>query len=286
MKRIIVVLAASLMALVTALSLVACKIEQPQEPANNEAPIEQKTEKKDDAAFALWQTANQYSEEANALAFFMDFEMDMRSESSPTPIAISMSGPVSMINTSDPNKLEMALDLQMDMLGQELPMQAWYRDGYYYFDMLGMKAKQSMSGEEAIQQNNAELLSFTENAIKEQSITDTADGGKKLSFLLDGAKMTALARDSMSMGGQGDVDPSMLSIKMDDVEVTVTLDKDGKLAECTYTFSASIADADAGETISMECTTSMNNITSEDVEIVFPDDLESYQETPAAIKTT
>jgi hypothetical protein len=272
------------MTLVTALSLVACKGEQPKGPAGGEAPVEQPAGKTTDTAFALWEAASKGAEDAGALSFVMDFQTEMKGAGLDSAITLNMGGPVKIANSTDPSKLEMEIDLQMDMLGQDLSMKGWYRDGYYYFDMLGMKAKQPMSGEEAMKQNNTEMLTFTENAIKEQSVTDTADGGKKLSFLLDGAKMTALARSSMAGGMQGGgVDPEMLNIRMDDVDVTVILDRDGRLAECTYAFNATISGGSESDEMTMACTTSMTQISTGNVTITFPSDLDTYEEAPGSL---
>jgi hypothetical protein len=285
MKRIAIASTTLLLSLVMALSLIACKTEQPQGAVGGETSAEQDAQKAEDAktAFALWETASQNSESQGAMSFVMGFQMEMEDQGSGSTFDVSMNGPVQMKNMANSENLQMSLDLQMNLLGQDLPVRAWYRDGYYYFDTMGMKLKQAMSGEEALGQNNLKMLTFTENAIREQSFSDTADGGKELYFVLDGAEMSALAKDSLTGTAQNSgIDPNSLNIEMDDVTVTVILDKNDDLAECTYAFTATVFGGGAGEAMTMTCHTAMADIHFGNVSILFPDDLDSYTAAPTA----
>jgi hypothetical protein len=269
MKKIVALLAALLMGV----SLVACGTPEPTGPTDTtdgEGSLQAQ------AAYALWETASKAQQDAESMSFEIDYQMAMQSTASAEDaIAIKMQGPVKTI-TKSPTDMQLAFDFQMEMLGQSLSMQAWYLDGYYYYDMMGMKFKQAMSTEEALQQNNAKLLTFAEAAIKEQSLTEASNGGKQLSFLLDGKAMTDLVSGALSAAGTQDADASAMDIEMSDVTVTAAIDKDGNLTECAYKFTFTMDYGDSQMTA--ESDVSLSGIQYGNVTIDFPTDLDSYTE--------
>ncbi|MDR2196388.1 MAG: hypothetical protein LBO07_00235 [Coriobacteriales bacterium] len=273
-----------LMALLLTLSLAACTDgAQTGSPSGDEGGAAgggQQTAR-DDEAFALWKTASETNQTASSLSFTMGFDMSLEESASGEGLTMNMSGPVQIAHASDPTQMQMSMDLRVSSMGQDLTMQAWYRDGYYYFDTMGMQFKQQMSGDEALSQNKAELLFFAEDAIREQSVTEREDGGQELSFVLDGTQMTELVDEALASSLQNlDVDPSSLAIEVQDVVVTARLDANGALLECIYAFTATLASE--GVEMALDYRTVLTDISYDEVTINFPDGLDSYAEAPTS----
>ncbi|MDR1185417.1 MAG: hypothetical protein LBK67_11575 [Coriobacteriales bacterium] len=266
-----------LMGLLLSLSLVACKTAEPDGRITTEEPaIGQSVGGR--AAYELWEVANKSREEAESISFELDYQMTLANVEPSKGIEMSMSGPIQMASQGS-DDAQMALDLRVVAMGQNLSMQAWYKDGYYYYSLLGMKLKQAMSTQDALSQNSFTFLSFSESAIKEQSLSDTPDGGKRLSFLLDGTQTTELVEDLLASGAQSSgLDLGSLDIATHDITVIAVVDQNDRLSECTYGFDINMP-ADTGWTTAA-CHVAMTQIRYDNLSIVFPNNLDSYTEAP------
>jgi hypothetical protein len=251
------------------LSLTACKSPDP----TTEGPVEQIDAQ---TAYTLWEAANESRKGSDSVSFDLDYQMILKNENSAEEIGISMSGPIQIVSQGDDT--QMALDLRVAAMGQDLSMRGWYKDGYYYYSLLGAKLKQAMSAQDALSQNNMEFLSFSESAIKDQSLTIMSDGSKKLSFLLDGTRMNELMERTLSSGGtlSSGLNLGFLDITMSDITVSAVIDKNGELIECVYGFDVDMP-ADSAWTTTT-CRIATTQIRYGELTITFPDDLDSYRE--------
>jgi hypothetical protein len=259
------------------LSLAACKTAGPNDQtATGDSAIEQSLDAQ--TAYELWEAANESRKASDSLSFELDSQMTLKNESSAEEFGMSMSGPIKVVSQSN-SDAQMALDLRITALGQDLSMRAWYKDGYYYYSLLGAKLKQAMSVQDALAQNNMEFLSFSESAIRDQTLTITPDGSKKLSFVLDGTQMNKLIERALSSGSalSSVLGLGSLDVKMSDITVSAVIEPTGDLTECTYGFDAEFP-ADTAWTAA-QCRVAMTHIRYDDVTIIFPDDLDSYRET-------
>jgi hypothetical protein len=254
-------------ALLISFGLIACSCAKPNDPANTD---DQQSLEQD--AYSLWIAASTASNTAEEVSFMLDYQMTMSGAIGGMGLDISMRGPIQVANRSA-SDVQLTFDVQARMLGQSIPLKAWFKDGYYYYDMLGEKTKKQMTAEEVLEQNNATTLSFTESAIKSQSVYSAASGEKRLEFLLDGTEMVNLVENALANSGE---DVSSLNIEMGDVALTVFLNESGTLTECTYTFTSTIDKE--GREMDMDCTVTLTDMQYDNVTLVFPDDLDSYRE--------
>ena len=131
------------------------------------------------------------------------------------------------VNNLNEEDMQMAMQTDFTMLGQEISMNTYYTDGYYYMDSMGEKEKQAMDIAEmadTLKQNSA----FTEiptDAFKSLEMTEEGNN-RVLTYVADGTQLTEMVDSLMgsmlgAMGGMDDMD-----ISLGDVSGTLTVDKD------------------------------------------------------------
>lgn len=222
-----------------------------------------------DDAYSMFMEASEKLADAEAYSLDMDIVMEATEEQ---PATISMAGNFKQIMKSEEElefSMDMAMKLEMEELAQlgigddAIPMKAWYRDGMYYMDTMGMQYKGAMSVEEAVKQANTGNFSVPEDAVKEQSVD-----GNVLHFTLDGSKMKDSISSMVGSTGQQAVEMDGLS----DMEFVVTLDDDKNIEAYFITFSAQ------SNGITVNCVVDLSNIEIGDVTIDFPAELDSFEE--------
>ncbi|MDR1082558.1 MAG: hypothetical protein LBL27_01660 [Coriobacteriales bacterium] len=274
MKKFVVLLVAFLLVL----PLAACDQKPSDTGDTGGSPANTSGDEK-----AVEKVAYQYYQEAlakqdAATSMVMDIAYDVKLELNGQNMGTSMNGSMEMLTgvTPENSQIHMLANMAIPTLG-DVDSEIWFKDGWMYMDMMGMKLKQSASAEDVFQQQGAgKSITFGEDAIVNQEITDTADGGKKLTFLLDGAKMTEYTETllkSMKEAGGEDV-----AVDLSTVNVTETLDAEGNVTGIIMDFSATmvVADQEVSSTYYMDMSNiKLNTLTS----IEFPSDLEEYADT-------
>ena len=81
----------------------------------------------------------------------------------------------------------------MTMLGSDIPFQMFYTDNMYYMDMMGMKMKQEMPLDEALDQvaSNLESVDMDLAMMKDMAMT-TEDGNTVLTYGINTDNMNSL----------------------------------------------------------------------------------------------
>lgn len=175
--------------------------------------------------------------------------------------------------------VEFSADATTSMLGMSIDMNMYYKDGYYYMSVMGQNMKMSLPLEDAMKQASTEAIEFEESAIKEQAVTDK-DGGKELTFVLDGAAMTTMLNEQLG-AMEGTLGVSALEYNYGDVNVTVFVDSDGNLKTTDMTTSYEMEVE--GDKVPADITMHMEYIAfNEDVSVDVPEDLDSYVEVNAS----
>lgn len=188
---------------------------------------------------------------------------------------IGVSGTTKEVIRSDTD-MDMEMTMDMTMLGETFSVATYYKEGYMYQDLSGMKYKLHMDIEDAVNQMGVTDLEFTEDIVKESSVTDV-DGGKELSFTLDGTAMTDILSEIVaSLTGALGADGTMT---FGDVTYNIVVDKDYIERSCEIIFSISM-EID-GETVDMSYDMRMDISSVNNTTITFPDDLDSYTEITA-----
>lgn len=223
----------------------------------------------DPAAYEAYLQANNDLEKADGM--IAEYTLDMTMVINDEEMPITMDGYIEMVRRSETD-VDMKVMMSNDLTGD---ITAYYTDGYYYMDMAGQKFKMAMSLEEAMAQTSMSTVEFTDEMIKEQSITDT-DKGQELHFVLDGPSMTDLLKTMM-----GNVDPTLtenMEMTINDVTVEAQLTPEGQIQSTAMDMSFDMTAE--GLTIPIKMTMAIDYVQIGNVTVDLPDDLADYEEMP------
>ena len=261
MKKKLIRIFTVVLALTMIFALTACKAENA--PDDEQLSPEEKVEK-EVSPYSLYTKASKAMQDAKDLSMVINMSVSGGTED------MSMNGPVQAIMTSETER-EMLMTLNVTMMGQEIPMTMYYKEGFAYFEMMGRKFKQPMGSEQASAQANVGRVEFPEDAIKNQSMKEIPSG-TELSFTIDGSKMEGIV--SGSLGGMDKLFGDM-SFEYGDLTIVATLDTQENLTGMSLNAEvSSTADATQRGLI----TIAMTDIQLGGVVITAPPDLESYPE--------
>ena len=217
----------------------------------------------------------------NAKSCEADMTMDMSMDALGETMSIKMSGNTKQVIRSQTD-IDMYMDMNMDMFGQSANVSYFYKEGFIYMDVMGMKIKTPTGLEEAVAQAGNLNLDIKEDIVKKSEVKDEGEN-KVLSFELDAEKTSKALLDAMgamqqSLDALGDTE-----IKFSNVQYTAVVDKDENLVS-----EIMIADMTMkvdGQEINAKYNITVENIKYNTVEAIdFPADLDTYSEVqvPAA----
>ncbi len=211
-------------------------------------------------------------------------------------MGMTIDGNMQMIKRSE-TEADMAMNMQMDMgaLGAGTnEMSMYMKDGWQYMNMAGIKTKEEISAAssdtetldpEVLQKLQNDLISFDKSLIV-SSNTTKADGGKKISFELDGQKIyDSLMKfykenfdedlDLDDFGGLlNGAEEEDVNFALGNVQYSVFVDKDNVMYAANVVLSI-----EAGEGYKVDVQIDLSDLGFDSfTEIDFPDDLEDYSE--------
>jgi len=152
------------------------------------------------------------------------------------------------------------------------PSVVYFRDGMFYFDMMGIQGKMSMPLEEIIEQ--AGFIEFPEDAIISQVISE-GDAGTELTFTVSGSGMES-AMESMTSGMLGMLDIDEMSINIGDSHVAALIDEDGMMRSMVVYMTMSMELE--GIMVSMSMDMLIEVVQVGGVTIDFPAHLDTFEE--------
>jgi hypothetical protein len=181
---------------------------------------------------------------------------------------------VSQVTRSE-SDMDLKMVMSIDMYGMKLKTTSYFKDGFLYTETMGHKMKMEMPLEEAIsQQLSMKPIEFPATAIKNETVKDTKDGGKKISFKLDGSAVDDLM-DMLDLDGLGISDDGSMDMKFNDFELSVTVDNNGDFKTLKMDFAIDI-NAN-GEAMNIIYNITMNIVQIGGVTVNFPADLDTYE---------
>lgn len=211
-------------------------------------------------------------------------------------MGMTIDGNMQMIKRSE-TEADMAMNMKMDMgaLGAGTnEMSMYMKDGWQYMNMAGIKTKEEISAvssdtetldPEVLQKLQNDLISFDKSLIV-SSNTTKADGGKKISFELDGQKIyDSLMKfykenfdedlDLDDFGGLlNGTEEEDVNFALGNVQYSVFVDKDNVMYAANVVLSI-----EAGEGYKVDVQIDLSDLGFDSfTEIDFPDDLENYSE--------
>ena len=180
------------------------------------------------------------------------------------------------LNSAD---LVMAMDMNMSILGEEMVMQGYYQDGYYYVDGMGEKVKMEMDiteAQEMMSQNSA-FSEIPMEAYKSLEMTEE-NGMRVLTYVADGSMLTELV-DSLTGGMMGNTlgDLEDMDMTLGDVSGQLTVDDDFNIVAQTMKMDMSVNIEGMEMSASVDMDMTINN-PGEEVVIETPTDLDAYEE--------
>ena len=209
----------------------------------------------------------------------MSMGMDLGEESGSVNITMDVDNKITGNQTDD---IKYLMEGKMEMLGMEIPITAFYTDGYYYTETLGQKIKYAMDLEDiAKQASSIEKLPQSEYL---SEITAEKDGtDTHLTFTMDGERLSdfvkELLKDSALSGLMNGVEETPFEIQ--GVSGDMTVGKDGYYHDMNMTIQMQMQ-VDEGSTVQMviDLACQVNN-PGQAVEITLPDTAD-YQDMSAA----
>ncbi len=211
-------------------------------------------------------------------------------------MGMTIDGNMQMIKRSE-TEADMAVNMKMDMgaLGAgSNEMSMYLKDGWQYTNTAGIKTKQELSARadetetldpEVLQKLQDSLISFDKSLIV-SSDTTKVDGGKKISFELDGQKiydslMTFYKEnfgddlDLDDFGGLlGGTEEEDVNFALSNIQYSVSVDKDNVMYAANVVLSI-----EAGEGYKVDVQIDLSDLGFDSfTEIDFPDDLDDYSE--------
>lgn len=230
----------------------------------------------------LYKNAVEKTKDLDSLDTIMDMEMLM--VIGEEKISTSTLSNIQIINKDDSDKMEYAVSLVSQSLGQTYEMNTYYRDGYLYSNVLGDNVKAKISFDEAkdlIQESD--IMDY--NLLKDISVEEDGDN-TIFSFTCDEKDMNDYLHSASIDSLSGVVDN--VNYSFDKMEGTVTIDKNGYVKSQYLTFDMSMnyelnetAESVVQQDTNLQMTLSVNviyNNPGEDVSIEFPGDLDTYNE--------
>lgn len=220
--------------------------------------------------FTVYSDAAKKTAELSSMKMTYDIDMTLELAGESMDMATSSTAKMSGMNTDD-MKINMAM--KVGAQGQEMDMNVYYTDGYYYADSMGTKMKYLMDLEQA----QKELASTgLQTDMKKEDFKEISLEDQVLTFTIDGEKMSSLVDTAMS-SFQGLVQGTDASIDIGDVKGTASVNKDGYFETSTMTVPLTMDIMGTEMKINMDMDYTYVN-PGKEVTVELPDDLADYQE--------
>ena len=169
---------------------------------------------------------------------------------------------------SEDMKFKMEMALEMD--GQNMSIVQYYKEGYLYIDMMGMKAKQPMPYADALTQANS--LNFSEGGFGEEMYENaklSKNGEDSVVVLnVDGELMKELSAKMLEQFSMPGIDS--VNVEYGKVSIRTVINKDGLLSEESVVLPMKMTVQE--EVIELDMTMTMRYLNvGQPVVIEFPD---------------
>lgn len=175
------------------------------------------------AALDVYRAAQKKNNSLDSMDADVNYTVSMEAEGMSMDIGLNVNMKMKGITT---NNLSYVMDGSMTMLGSELPLNAFYVDGYQYMDMMGTKVKQAIPQLEALE---AATSNLENGEIDEDMMGNLAmskeDGNTVITYTVRESKINDLLEATMGNTGMTtDVFNAKYVIKSCDGKVTINPD--------------------------------------------------------------
>ena len=169
-------------------------------------------------------------------------QMNMQMSAQGTTIDVGMTGDMKIQN-ADSAQMQYIMDMNMNMLGMDIPVTTFYTDGYMYMDMYGQKLKMPMDYQEALEAAQSMQMSYGDDMsyIQDVSVVDNEDGTRTIYYAMDGAQMTSMVQMSQNLMGTTGAVANTADTSISLCKAEVTLDGAGTILQQRVLMDMSVA---------------------------------------------
>ena len=227
-------------------------------------------------AFDIYEQATAKAAEITSMEANITATVNMVMASEPeTPIDLTLTGAMQQVIRTKTD-FDLAMDMTLGMMGQSIGMKMYYKDGYMYQDMMGMKMKTAAPVDEVMDQMNVldmENIKFSREDVKDMSMANV-EGGTEINITFNGERMNTLITDLLSNMGMEDM-LGTVSMTMSDIQFKMVVDADMNAKVQHIIFDATVEVE--GEVVTMSAdvlveTSAVNTLEA----VTLPADLDSY----------
>ncbi|MDC7291528.1 hypothetical protein NXH76_27495 [Blautia schinkii] len=224
--------------------------------------------------FTVYEEAAVKTSELKSIASTAKLNMKLSAQGQSIEIGMDMD-----MKILNPNGDDMQADIamDMDMLGQNISMNSYYKDGYYYTATGDSKVKYIMDIKEMQEQiaANSVQTGLKKEDFKEISM-EKKDKDSLITFTINGETMSNVV-DS-AMGALSDMlAGSDMEMKIGDIPGTATVNKDNYISAMTMKMPLTMTISGQEMTMDLDMDITYTD-PGKDVTVEFPDDLDTYEE--------
>lgn len=220
----------------------------------------------------IYEDASKKTSELKDMTATASMKIKMTQDDDGMDIGMDMDIKMTDYNTDD---MKYLCNAKVSMLGMDLDMNMFYKDGYYYMETFGQKMKAAMNYSEVLDKIDSSTMKTDELYKYMKDIKATEKGDNTIiAFQLDGEKMSQYIKDMMSGLGTDTEDETFSGIEGN---VESTVNKDGYLSAVKMNLVLDMeVDGEKGK-MNMEMNIAYDNPGKAVEPIEFPD-LEGYTE--------
>ena len=214
--------------------------------------------------------------EAQAKISSMEAQLSMTAKINLDDVSmdLNMTGTVAEVIRSETD-IDMKMVTDMSIMGEDMSVTVYYKDGYMYQEVLDQKMKTKMDLNEMLQQANSSSLEFDRNAVTSSSVSK-ADNGTKISFELNPEQISnAIADVTGSLTDMlGDTD---MALTISYVRYELVLDKNNLPVSTNMDIGMELTIE--GQTATMDYLVNVHSIAYNTLTVIdFPANLADYPE--------
>lgn len=224
--------------------------------------------------YTVYEEASAKTSALKSLAAAADMNMKLTAEGQSMEIGIDTDMKILNPDTED---MQADIAMNVDMLGQTLTLNSYYKDGYYYTASDASKIKYPMDIKEMQKQLTANSI---QTGLKKEDFKEITmekkDKDYLLTFTIKGETMSSMV-DS-ALGALSDMIASNnMDMKIGDIPGTATVNKDNYITAMTMKLPLTLTMAGQEMTMDMDMDMSYSD-PGKEITLEFPDDLDTYEE--------
>lgn len=175
-----------------------------------------------------------------------------------------------MKKAGDGGDMEMAMGMDLGIMGESVEMDVWYHDGYYYIDAMGEKAKSPTETGDIQEQLEGQMGMVELDEDDFESIEAKKDGDTvKITYTMDGDKLQSMIDLVLGLANQG-TDAQDLEFSLDEAGGTLVVDEDNNPISNEISLNMQITADGQQIEMGMDFEITYEEI-GDEVEVTFPD---------------